>query len=271
MTTTSALPPGPPPPGDRLDVSGTRRTPFGRLVAVELRKSADTRAGRWLLVAIVGITAGIMAIFFGVADPADRLVGNFLAIAATPQGFLLPVLGILLVSSEWGQRTAMVTFALEPSRARVMAAKTAAALLFGLAAYVVALLTAVLATLAGGADDGFAGLSATALVLFLLLQLLTVLQGLAYGALLLSTPAAIVVFFVAPIASTIVFNLVPALRDQARWFDLGTAQQPLFEAFGPGGQGLSGEQYAALGTTTVLWILLPFLLGVVRVLRTELK
>src|SRR4029079_7693877 len=38
-----------------LDVSGTRRIPFGRLTAVELRKSADTRAGRWL----IGLTAGI--------------------------------------------------------------------------------------------------------------------------------------------------------------------------------------------------------------------
>ena len=38
-------------------------------------------------------------------------------------GILLPVLGILLVTSEWSQRTAMVTFTLEPSRSRVIAAK----------------------------------------------------------------------------------------------------------------------------------------------------
>ncbi len=36
---------------------------------------------------------------------------------------LLPVLGIMLVTSEWGQRTAMVTFALEPRRRRVVWAK----------------------------------------------------------------------------------------------------------------------------------------------------
>ena len=33
-----------------LDLSGTAPLPFTRLVRVELRKMADTRAGRWLLI-----------------------------------------------------------------------------------------------------------------------------------------------------------------------------------------------------------------------------
>ena len=37
-----------------LDVSGTRPTPFHRLVRVELRKSYDTRASFWLL-AVIGL------------------------------------------------------------------------------------------------------------------------------------------------------------------------------------------------------------------------
>ena len=36
---------------------------------------------------------------------------------------LLPVMGILLVTSEWSQRTDMTTFALEPHRSRVIMAK----------------------------------------------------------------------------------------------------------------------------------------------------
>ncbi len=40
-----------------LDVSGTPKTPFARLVKVELRKSFDTRAGLWLIGSIVVITA----------------------------------------------------------------------------------------------------------------------------------------------------------------------------------------------------------------------
>ena len=261
-TATSSLP--------SLDVSGTPRVPFTRLVTVELRKMADTRAGLWLLGLIVAITAAIMLIFFFVADTPERVFTNFIGIAATPQGFLLPVLGILLVTSEWGQRTAMVTFALEPSRPRVILAKVVAALLLGLAAFVAALVIATLCTLVGGADDGFRDLSLSVFLLFLALQLLTVLQGLAYGLIFLNTPAAIVTFFVLPIASSIVFSLVPALRDSAPWLDLSTAQQPLFNAGGAGFE-LTGEQYAHLGTTSLIWIVLPFVAGWIRVMRTELK
>ena len=252
-----------------LDVSQTQAVPFTRLVSVEMRKMADTRAGLWLLGLIVGITAAIMLIFFFVADGADRTFNSFIGIAATPQGFLLPVLGILLVTSEWGQRTAMVTFALEPSRTRVLLAKVAAAMVYGLGAFVAALAIASLCTLAGGAEEGFADLSLTVFLLFLGLQLLTVLQGLAYGLIFLNTPAAIVTFFVLPIASTIVFSLVPGLRDGAAWLDLGTAQQPLFE-LGTDAR-LTGEQYAQLGTTALIWIVLPFVAGWLRVMRTELK
>ena len=39
---------------------------------------------------------------------------------------LLPIVGILLVSSEWSQRTALITFTLVPQRMRVMSAKLAA-------------------------------------------------------------------------------------------------------------------------------------------------
>jgi ABC-2 type transport system permease protein len=142
-----------------------------------------------------------------------------------------------------------------------------AALVYGLAAFVAAILVATVCTLVGGSEDGFAGVAARTFLIFLALQLLTVLQGLAYGLVFLNTPAAIVTYFVLPIASQIVFTLVPALRDPAPWLDLGTAQQPLFS----GAFELTGEQYAQLGTTTVLWILVPFLVGLARVLRTELK
>jgi ABC-type transport system involved in multi-copper enzyme maturation permease subunit len=252
-----------------LDVTGTPAVPFGRLVSVELRKMADTRAGRWLIGSIVAITAVFMVIFFVVADGPDRIFNNFIGIAATPQGFLLPVLGILLVTSEWSQRTAMVTFSLEPSRPRVILAKTVAALVIGFGAFVAAIAIAAACTLVGGADGGFEGLSLTVFLLFLALQLLTVLQGLAYGLILLNTPAAIVTFFVLPIASSIVFSLVESLRDIAGWIDMGTAQQPLFEL--GSGSSLTGEQYAQLATTSLIWIVLPFVAGWIRVMRAEVK
>lgn len=250
-----------------LDVTGTPATPFNRLVAVELRKIVDTRAGRWLLGAIIAITAIVMAIFFFAAPEDERTFGNFMGIAATPQGFLLPVLGILLVTSEWSQRTAMVTFALEPSRSRVVAAKTVSAMLWGAGAFVAAVVIGTLATVAAGAPGAWDNVGGEMVMLFFLLQLITIMQGLAYGMLLLNTPAAIVTFFVLPIASSIVFSLVASLEDAAPWIDLGTAQAPLFE----GAADLTGEMYAQLGVTSLIWIVLPFVAGWFRISRAELK
>jgi ABC-2 type transport system permease protein len=249
-----------------LDVSGTPGIPLSRLVRVELRKLADTRASRWLLIAIAAITAVIILIFFLTANTSDRTFLNFMGATATPQGFLLPVLGILLVTSEWSQRTALVTFTLMPVRGRVLLAKVLAALIAGLAAILLAIAVAAVATLLGGAPDAWAGIGADDFAKFGLLQVSGVLQGLAFGLLFLSSAAAIVTFFVLPTAFTIVANLWGALRDAAPWVDLGTAQQPLFS-----GTDLTGEQWLQVTTATLIWVVLPFVVGMVRVLRAEVK
>lgn len=256
-----------PAPSRTIDVSGTPRIPFTRLVSIELRKTVDTRAGRWLVGAILVLTAAAMVLLYFVVDADERVFDNFIAFAATPQGFLLPVLGILLVTSEWSQRTAMVTFALAPSRGQVIGAKIVAALLLALGAFVGAIVVAALATAVGGADGGFSDLELTTFALFLGLQLLTILQGLAYGLILLNTPAAIVAFFVLPIASGIVFDAVPGLEDAAPWLDLSTAQMPLFT----GDSAVDGEQLAQLGVTSLIWIIAPLVAGWFRVMRAEVK
>ena len=259
MTAISAAP-------ATLDVSGTPGIPLSRLVRVELRKLADTRASRWLLIAIAAITAVIILIFFLTANTSDRTFLNFVGATATPQGFLLPVLGILLVTSEWSQRTALVTFTLMPVRGRVLLAKVLAALIAGLAAILLAIAVAAVATLLGGAPDAWARIGSDDFAKFGLLQVSGVLQGLAFGLLFLSSAAAIVTFFVLPTAFTIVANLWGALGDVAPWVDLGTAQQPLFS-----GTDLSGEQWLQVTTSTLIWVVLPFVVGLVRVLRAEVK
>ena len=249
-----------------LDVSGTPHIPLSRLTRVELRKLADTRASRWLLIAIAAITAAIIVIFFIAADQSDRTFLNFMGATATPQGFLLPVLGILLVTSEWSQRTALVTFTLMPVRGRVLLAKVIAALIAGAAAIVLAIAIAALATVAGGADNAWAHIGIDDFGKFGLLQVSGVLQGLAFGLLFLNSAAAIVTFFVLPTAFSIVASLWGALKDAAPWIDLGTSQQPLFS-----GVNLSSEEWWQLVTSTVIWVVLPFVVGLVRVLRAEVK
>jgi ABC-type transport system involved in multi-copper enzyme maturation permease subunit len=249
-----------------LDLTEARQISLAGLTRVELRKMADTRAGRWLLIAIGLITAAIIVIFFFTASTNDRTFLNFVGITATPQGFLLPVLGILLVTSEWNQRTALVTFTLTPHRGRVLAAKTLAALALGLAAIVVAVAVAALATLVGGAADPWQGLDAVGIGKFVLLQVSTILQGLAFGLLFLNSAVAIVTFFILPTAFSVVSSLWSALAKAQPWIDLGTSQAPLFM-----GENLTNEQWGQLATGSVLWIVLPFVVGVVRVLRSEVK
>ena len=254
------------PTAATLDVSGTPRIPLTRLVLVELRKLADTRSGKWLLIAIGVITLLIVTAVFLTAKPSDRTFLNFMGATATPQGFLLPVLGILLVTSEWNQRTALVTFTLMPLRGKVVVAKVIAALLAGLAAIVLAVALAALATVAGGATDAWSNIGPDDLAKFGVLQATGVLQGLAFGLLFLNSAAAIVVYFVVPIAFSILANLWSALKDAAPWIDLGTSQPPLYS-----GVDMTGEQWAQLATSTAIWVLLPFALGVLRVLRAEVK
>lgn len=249
-----------------LDLSRTPAVPLARLVRVELRKMADTRAGMWLLIAIALITAAVVTVFAFAAPDSERTFLNFMGVIATPQGFLLPVLGILLITSEWTQRTALVTFTLTPVRGRVLTAKVIAALLFGLAAIVVATAVAALATLLGGAPDGWQGMDLDDFGKFSLLQTIGVLQGLAFGLVLLNSAAAIVAFFILPTLFNILAGLWSAMSDARPWIDLAFAQEPLFMD-----KNLTGDQWLHLATGFALWVVLPFAAGTVRVLRREVK
>jgi ABC-2 type transport system permease protein len=246
------------------------RVPMSRLLRVELRKMVDTRAGMWLFIAIGVITVAAVLLYL-VFAPSDQLTfAGFLGATLVPQGIVLPVLGILLITSEWSQRTGLITFTLEPSRSRVLVAKTLAALLVGLAAVAIGLTTAVIGnwlalTLQGG--DSAWSFGVTGLIYVLLLQVSAIVQGLAFGMLLRNSAAAIVVYFAVPIAFGLLFGLVSALRDIAPWIDLGTAQEPLL-AFT---DGLTGEEWAQLATTSAIWIAVPFALGFTLVRRSELK
>ena len=261
MTTTTDQ------PMPKFDFSSTPQISYSRLVSVELRKTIDTRAGRWLVAATLALTAGAMILYYATADNGEKTFAHFIGYAATPQGFLLPVLGVLLITSEWSQRTALVTFALAPSRTRVVGAKTVAALMLALIAFAGAVAVAVAATGAAGREGGFSDVTVATLVLFLALQLLGILQGMAFGLILLNTPAAIVAFFVLPNAFSLILTSVPALDDLTPWLDLQAAQSPLWN----GDFSLTSEQVAHIGVTALIWIVLPFIAGWTRVMRAEIK
>jgi len=68
--------------------------------------------------------------------------------------FLAPIIGLLAMTAEWTQRTALTTFTLAPRRGRVLGAKFTSAMILAMATLAVGLVLAVVTTLVGGAVHG---------------------------------------------------------------------------------------------------------------------
>src|SRR4051794_39564136 len=248
----------------RVDASGVHQPPgFGRLVAVELRKMVNTRAGFWLQAATVAVTVIAVIVRCVVGDAADHSFAAIIKVAVTPAAVLLPVAGILLVTSEWSQRTGMITFALVPVRSRVLATKVIASLVLALALLVISVAVAAAGLLV--ASPGVEGTWADAAPLigqsavYLTAGMIT---GVAFGMVLLSSAPAIVALSALPIAWSGVASL-SFFADAAPWLDTRLALAPLHE------EVLSATQWAQAGTALALWMLLPLLIGIWRITRQE--
>jgi ABC-2 type transport system permease protein len=248
-------------------VPAVRRPSLARLTTVELRKLADTRAGYWLLI-IIGLSAvTLVTAQLVLAGPGERWFDQLFGLSLLPPGVLLPVLGILSVTSEWSQRTALTTFALVPIRPRVVAAKLAAVTIAALASVLVNLAVAAAGTVVADVISGDAGwrFDIWALWHAALAMVISVLMGFAFGMLLLNSPLAIVLYFVLPTAWSILGELVTRLRGAAEWLDTGLTMAALRT------QELTGGQWARLGVSVLVWVLVPLVAGLVRLLRREVS
>ena len=271
MTMNSTQAPG---LGHGLDISSTTPTPFARLVRTELRKTWDTRAGLWLLVATAVLTGVVMVIQLAVVLTQDLVVSynDFLTSTNFSIALLLPVIGILLLTSEWSQRTAMVTFSLEPRRPLVILAKLVVGVGLAMAAVVIALVLATVCnTLYGMLSDFQAewDLSVLQTLAFVLMQVIGMLTGFAFAALLLNSPAAIVLYMVYSFVLPGIFGLGVALigwfGDLQPWIDFNDAQTPLIDA------SMTGADWAHFAVSGTVWLVIPLAIGLMRVLRAEVK
>jgi ABC-type transport system involved in multi-copper enzyme maturation permease subunit len=250
----------------RMNTAGVNARPgLGRLVAVELRKMVNTRAGFWLQVATVAITLVAVIVRSVVGDAADHTFASVLDVGLKPAAVLLPVAGILLVTSEWSQRTGMITFALVPARSRVLGAKLVASIVLS-----VAMLAVCVAIVAAGVLVASPGVDGTwSDVVPLIGQSAVYLTGgmvtgVAFGAILLASAPAIVVLFTLPTAWAAVASL-SFFADAAPWLDTSRALGPMSQ------EVLSATQWAHAGTALALWMLLPLLIGAWRISRREVS
>lgn len=235
--------------------------PFTRLVRVEWAKATDTRAARWLLALVALSTAGMMLVPVLAPTTFDQTYASYLRVAALGLTILLPVVAILMLTSEWSNRSVMTTFTQEPRRLRVVNAKVAASMLLGVGG-------AVFGGLLAGAGLGLAAasgraleanLSVGAVMGYLLFVLLNVLAGVALGALLQSSAAAIAASFALP-ATVAVLGTTSALVSE--WIDMSTPWNWVLENDWAG-------HVPQIIFSIAFWVAIPLAAGVVRTLRRD--
>ncbi|OLT33073.1 ABC transporter permease [Rhodococcus sp. CUA-806] len=247
--------------------------PITRLVKVELRKMFNTRSGFWMLISIgvlSVIATGAVIIF---APDTDITYASFATAIGFPMSVILPMIAILAVTSEWSQRSGLTTFTLVPSRGRVIGAKAVATLLVGLGSVAVAFAVGTLGNVAGSALAGVDTVWNVSLSMapqMVLGNLVGMAIGFTLGVVLRNSAAAIVGYFVVSLVMPGILVLLAQVRswfeDLQPWIDWNETQVALFE-----GATNTGEEWAMLGSTTMIWIVIPLVVGVLFLRRSEVK
>jgi len=249
-----------------------RPIPLSRIVGVELRKMFDTRSGFWML-ASIGISAVLATGAVILWAPDDELTyATFATAIGFPMAVILPMIAILAVTSEWSQRTGLTTLTLVPHRGRVVRAKAIAAVTVGVASMMVAFTVGALGNLLGTAITGTDlvwNVTATELVNIVLANVLGLLMGFTLGVLFRNSPGAIVGYFVYSLLLPTLAEVLAASQawfaDLRPWVDFNYAQGALFDS------DMGAEQWANLAVAGSLWLVLPLAVGLVLLMRSEVK
>ena len=274
MTTTTVLDPA------TVDAAAGRgrtraasaRIPLSRLVGVELRKMFDTRSGFWLMASIVIMSVLATAALIVFAPDDQQTYDNFAAAIGAPMTIILPMIGILAVTSEWSQRSGLTTFTLVPRRGRVLGAKVLAAIAVGIVAMFIALVVGVLGTLVGSLITGLDPVwNATVgeFALIVLGSVLGMLFGFMLGVLIRNSAGAIVAYFVYTLVLPPLLGLLAAnqqwFKNLQPWVDYNNAQTVLFNG------SVTTEQWQQLAVSGTIWFLIPLAVGLFIVRRSEVK
>ncbi|QDP95108.1 ABC transporter permease [Microlunatus elymi] len=268
MTTAATVPAR--PQGRSIPSVANR---FDRQVLVELRKSVDTRSGRTLMIIIAALVLVVLAIQIALGRTVDEIGLSFGDLAFTTgvaTAMLLPILGILLITSEWSQRTTLITFTLEPRRIQVIAAKLGAGVIMAVAATAVVLAIAAAATpVAGAIADRPVdwALPMGPFLGFLAQQVIAVISGMALAALILNTPASIVAYVGYALVLPMLLPLASLWKPAEKvvpWIDFSGAQAGLTAT-------MAGSDWAHLAVSGGIWLVLPLVLGTIRIVRSEIS
>ncbi|MEO7263198.1 MAG: ABC transporter permease [Jatrophihabitantaceae bacterium] len=248
------------------------RVPLSRVIQVELRKMFDTRSGFWLMASIM-ITAllatGAVILF---APDSELTYGTFGAAIGFPMAVILPMVAILSVTSEWSQRSGLTTFTLVPHRSRVVQAKAIASVVVAVVSMMLAFAIGALGNLVGTTITGTSlvwDMSLVDCLCIVLANVLGLLTGFMLGVLIRSSSGAIVAYFV---YSFVLTGLLTVLAASQHWFeslrpwvDVNYAQGALFNG------SPTAAEWAHIGVTGLVWLVIPLVIGIRYVMRSEVK
>ena len=233
----------------------------------------DTRSGFWMLISIgilSVIATGAVIIF---APDSDVTYDNFAAAIGFPMSVILPMIAILAVTSEWSQRSGLTTFTLVPHRGRVIGAKAIATVLVGVGSMAVAFAVGALGNLVGPRSPASTpswDISLSMALQIVLGNLVGMAIGFTLGVVLRNSAAAIVGYFVVSLVLPGILVLLAQVRawfeDLQPWIDWNYTQVALFD-----GATNTGKEWAMLGSTTMIWIVLPLVVGLLFLRRSEVK
>ena len=255
------------PTGLRTEISPI---PLTRVVRVELRKMFDTRSGFWLIasIAITGLLATVATVAFA---PDDQLTYyTFAKAIGYPITIILPMVALLSITSEWSQRSGLTTFTYVSSRRRVVGAKTVSAVTVAIASMLFAFVAGAIGNVVGSAIAGVPTIWDLTLghaLTIVLGNLVSLSIGTMLGMVLRSSAGGLVMYFVlvllVPNLSALLATSQDWYHDLQPWVDLPYAQSFLFEGME------TGLQWAHVITAVTLWIVLPGIYGLRRVMRSE--
>lgn len=270
MTTTTLTQPA------TAAAPATRRTPrpipFSRLLSVEMRKMFDTRSGFWMLVSVVAasVIASGSVLLFG--SEADVTYANMSSAIGIPMAIILPVIAILSVTSEWSQRSGLTTFTLVPHRGRVLLAKGVNTVVVGVVAMVVAMLIGAATNLLGAAAYGIDPVwqtNVTDLTNIVIANVLGMSFGFMLGLLIRNSAAAIVGYFV---YNFVIGNLLFLLAETQEWFaDINRWVNFQYNQTYLYDQEIVAKDWAYLGVSSLIWLVIPLAIGSWLAMRSEVK
>ncbi len=246
--------------------------PLSRVTKVELRKMFNTRSGFWLMASIVvaALAATTAVILF--APDSELTYATFGAAIGFPMAVILPMVAILSVTSEWSQRSGLTTFTLVPHRSRVVWAKAIASVTIAVASMLLAFTIGALGNLVGTAITGTPVIWDMSLVecLFIVLgNILGLLTGFMLGVLIRSSSGAIVAYFVYSLLMPTILGVLAASQEWFEtlrpWVDVSYAQGALFNG------APTGQEWAHIGVTGMIWLVIPLVVGLWYVMRSEVK